>query len=143
MGGAARADPVSKPHLLLDGAHNEEAAHALAATLRALGVENALLIFGVAAGKEVQKMSAALSSVVGEVILTKASLSPRATLPDELVSFWNVPSSVADAPRAALDLALARSQVGEVIVVAGSLYLIGEVRPLLLGRNAETWERSQ
>ena len=142
---AGRLEPLSYQDrtFLLDGAHNEEAAHALAQTLHALGVENALLVFGVAAGKEVQKMSAAFSSIVREVILTKASLSPRATDPNDLVSLWNVPSSLTDTPQEALNLALARSQAGEVIVVAGSLYLIGEVRPLLLGQSAETWERSQ
>ena len=113
MGGAARASFLSQDRtFLLDGAHNEEAAHALAQTLHALGVDNALLVFGVAAGKEVQKMSAAFSSIVREVILTKASLSPRATDPNDLISLWNVPSLLADTPQEALDLALARSQAG-------------------------------
>ena len=135
--------PYRERTFLLDGAHNEEAALALARTLRALGVRDALLVFGVATGKEVQRMSAALASVVREVILTKASLSPRATDPHELTSLWRVPSAVAETPLSALGLALTKSQPGEVVVVAGSLYLVGEVRPLLLGESAEPWERSQ
>ena len=142
---AGRLEPIpyQKRTFLLDGAHNEEAAHALAATLQALGVKDALLVFGVAEGKEVEKMSSALSEVAREVILTKASLSPRATDPRELTSLWSAPSAVSETPQEALDLALVRSQSGEVIVVAGSLYLIGEVRPLLLGGSAEPWARSQ
>ena len=135
--------PYQERTFLLDGAHNEEAALALADTLRALGVENALLVFGVASGKEVEKMASTLSGTAREVILTKASLSPRATEPSDLTPFWNVPSSLTNTPQEALELALTRSQPGEVIVVAGSLYLIGEVRPLLLGESAEPWSRSQ
>ncbi len=141
---AGRLEPIPYEGrtFLLDGAHNEEAALALARTLRALGVQNVLLIFGVAVGKEVQKMSAALSELTREVILTKASLSPRGTPPHELTSSWQ-PSVVSETPQEALGLALAKSQPGEVIVVAGSLYLIGEVRPLLLGEVTEPWTRSQ
>lgn len=135
--------PYEKRTFLLDGAHNKEAALALANTLHALGVENALLIFGVASGKEVEKMASALENNVREVILTKAALSPRVTQPGDLEPFWNVSSSLTKTPQEALELALTRSQPGEVIVVAGSLYLIGEVRPSLLGEVSEPWERAQ
>ncbi len=134
--------PFQSRTFLLDGAHNEEAALALAETLHALGVRDALLVFGVAVGKEVLKMSAALSGSFREVILTKARLSPRGTEPSDLVSLWRA-SVVSETPSDALDLALAKSQPGEVVVVAGSLYLIGEVRPLLVGESAEPWERAQ
>ncbi len=142
---AGRLEPImyQARTFLLDGAHNEEAALALADTLRALGVDNALLVFGVASGKEVAKMASALSGVAREVILTKAALSPRATQPSDLTSFWNAPSSPTETPQEAIGLALTQSQPGEVIVVAGSLYLIGEVRPLLLGEVSEPWERAQ
>ena len=142
---AGRLEPMNYQNrtFLLDGAHNEEAASALAETLRALGIEKALLVFGVAADKEIQKMSAALAGLAREVVLTKASLSPRATTPGDLAPLWSVPVSVTQTPQEALDLALSHSEEGEVIVVAGSLYLIGEVRPLLLGEEVEPWSRSQ
>ncbi len=128
---------------LLDGAHNPQAALALALALRRLEVVPVKLIFGTTRDKNVPEMVAALEPCVTEVVVTRARLSPRAASPETLTLYWSVPTLVAETPEAALALAYARSSPGEVVVVAGSLYLIGEVRPLLLGTELEPWERFQ
>ncbi len=128
---------------LLDGAHNPQAARALARALRALGVAPAKLVFGVSADKDVAEIVAALEPSVSEVILTRARLNPRSASPEKLAAYWSVPTFVAETPEAALDTAHTRTRPGEVVVVAGSLYLIGEVRPLLLGETVETFQRLQ
>ena len=140
-----RLEPISYQDrtFLLDGAHNPAAAAALARAVGELGVERATLIFGVGTDKEVGEVAAGLERVTKEVVLTRSSLSPRAAEPEELKAYWRVPTVLSEGPAEAVERALERTQPGEVVLVAGSLYLIGEVRPLLLGEGLEPWTRLQ
>lgn len=135
--------PFQGRTFLLDGAHNPQAAAALADTLRRLGVAPATLIFGASGDKQLTAMTAALEPVVAEVIVTRARLSPRAAPPALLQSLWRAPVLLTDSPAEALELALARTRVGDTVVGAGSLYLVGELRPLLFGDVQEERERHQ
>ena len=128
---------------LLDGAHNPQAAQALAAAVKRLSIAPVKLVFGVAGDKDVPEIVAALTPCVAEVILTRARLSPRAADPADLAPHWSVPTFVTETPEEALTLVLGRTVPSEVVTVAGSLYLIGEVRPVLLGSEPEVWERLQ
>ncbi|MEF2278958.1 folylpolyglutamate synthase/dihydrofolate synthase family protein [Deinococcus sp. YIM 134068] len=126
--------------VLLDGAHNPDGARALAAALRGLGVEGVPVVFGAAADKDLTGVAVALREVASEVILTRAVLSPRAADPAQLASFFGgLPTRLTSSPETALELLAP----GGLAVVCGSLYLIGEVRPLLLGEVGEGRERWQ
>jgi len=140
-----RLEPIryQERTFLLDGAHNPTSAQALAGALDNLCDRPVTLVFGVAAGKDVRGIVAALEPHVRDVIVTRAALSPRALPTDELARLWSRPTHTCDTPEAAIQAALEHTQIGEVIVVAGSLYLIGEVRPRLLGETLEHWERWQ
>ncbi len=129
-------------HVLLDGAHNPDGARALASTLRELGVAPLPLIFGAAADKDRGGVVEALRPHVSHAILTQAALSPRAsTAADLAVLFPGLPVTLTDSPQEALDV-LAALDV-PLALACGSLYLIGEVRPLLLGMVSEDRERWQ
>ncbi|GMA16019.1 bifunctional folylpolyglutamate synthase/dihydrofolate synthase [Deinococcus metallilatus] len=126
--------------VLLDGAHNPDGARALAEALRGLDVGRLPIVFGAAADKDIAGVAEALRPLASEVILTRAVLSPRAADPAALApSFAGVPVRLADTPADALD----RLPPAGLAVVCGSLYLIGEVRPLLLGEAGERRERWQ
>ena len=146
---AGRLEPLEHQNrtFLLDGAHNPQAAHALAAALRGLAAVPTTLIFGAAADKDLTGLVSALAPVVSQVIVTRAALSPRAASPETLAELWTsyAPQSVyvADNPAEALAEALVHTAPGAVVVVAGSLYLVGELRPLLLDAEAEVWLRYQ
>ena len=142
---AGRLEPVrfEERTFLLDGAHNPEAASALARALAGLGVEHAVLVFGIMANKEIAEVVAALSPIAKEVILTRSRLSPKAASPETLQAGWSVPTHLTHTPEEAIRLALERTLPDEVVLVAGSLYLLGEVRPRLLGEGLEAWERWQ
>lgn len=142
---AGRLEPITAHErtFLLDGAHNPTSAGALANALAELTDEPVLLVFGVAAGKDLAGIVDALSPQVRAVITTQAALSPRAIHPQQVADAWNKPITLSQTPDEAIRLAVQQSQSGEVIVVAGSLYLIGEVRPKLLGEPLEHWERWQ
>ena len=124
--------------VLLDGAHNPDGARALARALRGLGVGSVPLIFGAAHDKDIGGVVAELEQIASEVILTRSLLSPRAADPYELARLFGVPTHVAATPSEALLLL-----PPGLSVVCGSLYLVGEVRPLLLGELGEERERWQ
>ncbi|WP_291425364.1 Mur ligase family protein [Deinococcus sp.] len=134
------ADSPVQGRILLDGAHNPAGAQALAAALRGLGVSSVPLIFGAAEDKDIGGVATALAPLASRVILTRAVLSPRAADPAHLAAhFSGVPVTLAPTPQEAL----AQVQAEALAVACGSLYLIGELRPLLLRQAAETRERWQ
>jgi dihydrofolate synthase/folylpolyglutamate synthase len=115
------------PSVLVDAAHNEEGARALAAAWP----EGAwTLIIGVVADKDARAIVAPLVARAARVIVT-APPSPRALPPEELAKL--VPGATA-APDLAAALAVAG---GERVVVAGSIFLVGEARRLILGEPAD------
>lgn len=128
--------------VLLDGAHNPAGAHALTDALRGLGVTQLPIVFGAAGDKDVGRVAAALVPVASQVILTRAVFSPRAADPASLAPlFPGVPVTVTDSPVHALEALAALDS--PLALVCGSLYVIGEVRPLVLDEAGETRERWQ
>lgn len=137
--GRLEALPWRGGRVLLDGAHNPDGARALVKALRGLGVDRLPVVFGAAGDKDVAGVAAALREVASEVLLTRAVLSPRAAAPADLAGhFAGLPLRLTGSPAEALTLL-----PPGLAVVCGSLYLIGEVRPLLLGEGEEGRERWQ
>jgi dihydrofolate synthase/folylpolyglutamate synthase len=116
----------AEPRVLLDGAHNPAAAVVLADYLAHIGPF--VLVFGAMRDKDIAGLAQALFPLAREVVLSQPSTA-RAATPDEIVA-----RSGALAARAcALARELARP--GEPVVVAGSLYLVGEVRAQLMAEG--------
>ena len=121
---------VGERLVLLDGCHNAEGAAALASFLSDAGIAGeAVLVFGAMADKDIEAIATPLLPLFRRVYLA-APDTPRAATAEELarrVAFaWPdaVPTSgLADA----LERALAADE-GAPIIVAGSLYLVGEAR---------------
>ncbi|PYQ02098.1 MAG: bifunctional folylpolyglutamate synthase/dihydrofolate synthase [Acidobacteria bacterium] len=117
--------------LLLDGAHNPAAARALAAYLAQ--EPPFVLLFGVMADKDVETMTRVLFPLAQAVVLTRAP-SDRAAAPEEIARRAGAVARgarVAESPRRALALARRLAPPGGQVVVAGSLYLVGEVTRIL------------
>lgn len=112
--------------LILDAAHNSESAAALAGFLGDLGTPVDLL-FGVLTDKDAAEMLGALAPHARRLILTTPP-SPRAQDPASLLPYLKGREGVEvePDPARALDRLLAGD--GEILVVCGSIYLIGEVR---------------
>lgn len=140
-GGAAR-------EVLLDGAHNAAGAAALAVALDDLrpflagGGETAppplTLVWAAMADKDVGAVIAALAgarALVGATVVCTGVDLPRALPADDLAAAWRdgppgVGVLTAPNPAAALDAALAMAR--GPVVVAGSLYLVGAARAILV-----------
>jgi dihydrofolate synthase/folylpolyglutamate synthase len=115
---------------LLDGAHNVPAAHALAAYLKDFHPEGVWVVFGAMADKQYEEMLGILKPHVQQFVFTKPQNS-RAKDPAELQRLIPQSHAEADLPEA-IAYARAHAPAGATILVCGSLYLIGEARPLLL-----------
>lgn len=118
------------PLLLLDGAHNPQGIQALVQALIAEGPRlppRRHLVFAALDDKDVSSMLAPLLPVVHSVIVTRPEGQSRAREPAELAAL--LPGAQAIEPvSAALAEAEARAQAdGGFVLVAGSLYLVGEV----------------
>ena len=127
------AAPPGVPRVVLDGAHNPHGAQALAGVLRERG-ERPVLVVAVSADKDVAAIAAALGPVVRAVIATRYQ-QDRAMDPERLAAVFRqrqpaLAVTVAPDLRAALAAAAAHRAP---ILVAGSLFLVGEARTRLLG----------
>ena len=125
---------------ILDVAHNPAGAWALRAGLRStLEVEAPrTLIFSCLRDKPVAEMVQILFPLFERVILAPIH-SARAAALDDLLAAANATGATAiaaDSVANALQLAEECAQ-GGVVVVSGSVYLVGEARTLLLGAEGE------
>jgi dihydrofolate synthase/folylpolyglutamate synthase len=118
--------------VLVDGCHNADGAAALARFVAEAGLAPGL-VFGAMADKDIESMAAALAPAVGPIRLVPAA-SPRAASPEELLRRF---AATRPDARTATGLEVALEELladpaCETIIIAGSLYLVGEARALLL-----------
>ena len=131
-----------KPLVVLDGAHNAAGAEALKdAVVDYFAGRRRVLVLGMFADKERTQAAATLCPLADAVVITRppgtragnwrelASLARRYT--PAVYEVEEIPAAVAQA------LALARPE--DVVIITGSLYLIGAARAVLLGLKAETF----
>jgi len=131
-----------RPLVILDGAHNPEGVHALADELLGLRQGRKIrLLFATMADKEWQLMLATLAKLADEIIFTRVAME-RSADPELLAKTIPipVPNRVIQDSQTALAALLDSAQPDDIVVVAGSLYLLGEVRPLL-GQSVGTRRR--
>jgi len=120
-----------KPRLLLDGAHNPAGALVLATHLRS--APPFVLLFGVMSDKGIDAMAEKLFPLAREIVLTRPR-EGRAAEPDAIARrSGHLSSRTHQTANVAIGLELARSLAGAdgLVVVAGSLYLVGEVLELI------------
>jgi dihydrofolate synthase/folylpolyglutamate synthase len=131
------------PLVLLDCAHNVASAEALVKTLESSFPPNGsggrrFLIFAGSRDKDLAGILGVLAPQFDEIRLTRFSSSPRGVSPEELgrllppgiharifataVQAWETTRSLAAPP--------------DLIWVTGSVFLAGELRPLMLGEDA-------
>lgn len=119
-----------KPAIVVDGAHNIEGISALVQFLTSRFPDRRkILVFGVMRDKEYKKMLALLAPLADTTILTKPGLE-RALSPVDLGKCVDR-GIIMENVRAALGTAKAMATEGDVIVITGSLYLVGEARAII------------
>ena len=117
--------------VLIDGAHNPAGAASLAAYVLEAWDRPLPMVVAILKDKNVDEMLAALAPAASRLIFT-APASSRAARPADLAAraaalVPELPVAVADRPADALALAAESAGADAPVVVAGSLYLAGEL----------------
>ena len=115
------------PDILLDGAHNPAGARALARYLERFAPHRKRwMIYGAMRDKSVEEITGILFPLAGELILT-APVSARALRPEALAEIAGR-GQIAPTIKDALDLVRAQADPEDLVVITGSLFLVGEAR---------------
>jgi dihydrofolate synthase / folylpolyglutamate synthase len=125
------------PIVLVDGAHNPAGLARSLATVQNLAKDRPLVIvFGAMKDKDLPSMLAQLGATGAPVIFSAIDWH-RAAAPAELAKQFSTPSETADSSTEALDRARQRASSGGIVLVCGSLYLVGEVIAATRARQAK------
>lgn len=127
---AAAADVV------LDGAHDVPAMEALVAALaERRGRGRCVVVLGVSGGRDPQPLVEALRAVTDTLVVTAAGCPTAMPAPEAAARVRAVAGDVLAAPDvgAALDAATRQTRPDDLIVVTGSLHLVGDARTALGG----------
>jgi dihydrofolate synthase/folylpolyglutamate synthase len=138
-----RFDIVSRrPLVVLDCAHNELSIQALLDTIAVeLGPDiKPRLVFGCQETKTWEQMATMLAPRVRDVTLTMAK-PKRPLAPENLSPIFSqrqVPNRVERDPMRAIEMVIAESAPQDMVLVTGSVYLIGEIYQYFLAREGRS-----
>ena len=133
------------PFVVADGAHNDHSVATVLATLdRSVPHRKLTLVVGFSRDKRVSAMVELLSERAHRVIATR-SRHPRSMRPSEIVDQFCAQGfnagrlATADSVSDAIEAARAGAVDGELILVAGSLFVAAEAREVVLGIAPEVY----
>ena len=118
-------------NFILDGAHNPAAIKELIASLKDLKTPKLLVVFGAMKSKDIGAMLELLAEISKEFIFTQAN-SYRSMPAKELKQLSKLKSRYRTSVKDAIELAVKSSTKDEKVLFVGSLYLMGEIRPLII-----------
>lgn len=121
--------------VVLDAAHNPASAAQLAQTLHEVFPgQRLVLVLGISEGKDWEGIAAALIPGAAHVLLTRAAHPRAMRLTCAQIGPWldGRRCQVADGSGAALAGMREQTRAGDVIVVTGSMFLVGEIRRKLV-----------
>ena len=135
-----RLEHVSpNPDIILDGAHNPAGARALARYLeRFYGGGRIWLVYGAMRDKAIDEVAGILFPIATELVLTAPDTS-RALRPEALAEFAGR-GHIEPTVGAAIDYARTHAAGEDVIVITGSLFVVGEARKLFLTTTGGRWQ---
>jgi dihydrofolate synthase/folylpolyglutamate synthase len=133
-----RLESISNEHsFLIDGAHNPAGAKSLRDYLEEFAPRPLTLVFGAMRDKQLDEIGAILFPCADVLVLTTID-NPRSATLERLraVAERFAPRKIltSESSREALNLARVETPPEGLICIAGSLYLAGELRPLILGK---------
>lgn len=133
-----RFPATDRPEIILDGAHNPHAAEVLAETWRQqFGETKATLLFSAVSSKDISGILAVLAPLAERIHLCPVD-TPRAVSASDLAASLpenTPPHRTFETFQEALDVSLKHT---EPILIAGSLYLVGEAKAWLEGRSFQS-----
>jgi dihydrofolate synthase/folylpolyglutamate synthase len=125
------------PRVILDGAQNAASAKALVSTVKRLfKYRRLVLVLGVSRDKDIKGILKCLVGPADSIVLTRSAVAERAMDPAairDMITPRDKEVTVTDDVGAALKTALAKAKPQDLVLVTGSLFVVGEARSILVG----------
>ncbi len=122
------------PEIVIDVAHNPAGAWALRSALSERYADRSLIfVFGAMRDKAISEMAEILFPLADRVIATRPA-NPRAASPEEILQAGartGVDIDAVEDVEAAVQRARSLASVGTVVVITGSIYLVGEAMSIV------------
>ena len=116
------------PLVILDGAQNLVSAQVLKKAIKDnFKYEKLILVLGISSDKDIWGICKKLDSLADEIILTRAA-TPRATDPAKLSGYFKRKLHLTQSVKEARLLAKSLAGKKDLILVTGSLFVVGEFR---------------
>jgi len=123
------------PYVILDGAQNPASVSVLMESLRELfGYKKLICVFGISSDKDIKGVSGILDKSCDIIVLTKANNNSRATDISTLKGCFKEPRSIIEESidiDGALQKAFKIADKEDLILITGSLFLVGDAMRLL------------
>jgi len=132
-----RLETVSRqPWIVLDGAHNRDSARCLREALGfCFQYHRLILVLGISANKNLAGIIEELTPLAAITVATRAMV-PRAAPPQRVAALaapWGGHTIVEEDTQKALAHAITAMQPDDLLLVTGSLYLVGDAKRLIPG----------
>ena len=139
-----------KPCVLVDGAHNHAGVIALRkfiedVLMREKGDGKVVLIFGVLKDKDAWSMIGELIPSSSEIIITRPETERGLSVEGlrDIVGRYGIRPHVTRTVSEALSLAYDMARASDIIIVTGSLYVVGEARALIANNPESAFGKPQ
>jgi dihydrofolate synthase/folylpolyglutamate synthase len=125
------------PYVILDGAHNSASADTLASAVRkGFKYSRLRLVLGVSKDKDVKGILEALIPISDLTVITKSKIAERAFHPEKIKEMIADKEAVTTSNvKEALNHAIKNSDPDDLILVTGSLFVVGEAREIFMGKK--------
>lgn len=124
------------PTFLIDGAHNVQGVKSLIQSLKLFKYNRLILGMGILKDKDVEHMIEILTPLADKIIITEADIFRKMAAEElaEKVEKYNENITIEKNIEKAIDKAFEIAEKDDLILFSGSLYLIGDIRKIVLNR---------
>ena len=125
------------PTFLIDGAHNLQGVKTLAESLKMFKYKRLILGIGILKDKDVEHMVEILAPLADEIVITQVNMSRKmeAESLEKIIKKYNKNTFIEKDIKKSIGKTYELASKEDLIVFGGSLYLIGDVRRILLKDN--------
>ena len=113
-------------NVLVDCAHNPHGIKVLAKELKNFNYKRLIAVMGFSNDKDIKKISKIINPLANKIILTKSS-NERAAEPQKIKKYFNKTTITINDPKQALNYAKKIAKKEDLILIAGSIFLVGEI----------------
>ena len=113
-------------NILVDCAHNPDGFKILVKELKNIHYKKLILVVGFSNDKDIKTISKVIKPLTDKTIITKSN-NKRAADPNVIKKYFNKNSIIIKNPKKALDYAKKTAKKRDLILVTGSIFLVGEI----------------